>query len=45
LIDDAVHNPDSAAALGITPILIAVNPDADVETNDLRIYDLMELIR
>lgn len=44
-IDDVVRNLDGAAALGITPILIAANPDADVETNYLKIHDLGELIR
>ena len=44
-IDDVVRNLDGAAALGITPILIAVNPDADMETNYLKIQDLRELIR
>ena len=44
-IDDAVYNLDGAAALGITPILIAANPEADVETNYLKIHDLRELIR
>ena len=44
-IDDVVHNLDGAAALGITPILIAANPEADVETNYLKIQDLRELIR
>ena len=44
-IDDAVRNLDGAAALGITPALIAANPAADVETNYLKIYDLRELIR
>lgn len=44
-IDDVVRNLDGAAALGITPILIAANPDADVETNYLKIHDLRELIR
>ena len=43
-IDDAVRNLDGAAALGITPILIAANPDADVETNYPKIRDLRELI-
>ena len=37
-IDDAVRNLDGAAALGITPILIAANPASDV-------HDLRELIR
>ena len=32
-IDDVVRNLDGAAALGITPILIAANPEADVETD------------
>lgn len=44
-IDDVVRNLDGAAALGITPILIAANPAADVETNYLKIHDLRELIR
>ena len=44
-IDDVVRNLDGAAALGITPILIAANPDTDVETNYLKIHDLRELIR
>ena len=44
-IDDAVHNLDGASALGITPILIAANPEADVETHYLKIHDLRELIR
>ena len=43
-IDDAVRNLDGAAALGITPILIAANPDSDVETNYTKISDLRELI-
>ena len=44
-IDDAVRNLDGAAALGIMPILIAANPESDVETNYLKIHDLRELIR
>ena len=44
-IDDAVRNLDGAAALGITPILIAANPDADVATDYPKIRDLRELIR
>ena len=44
-IDDAVRNLDGAAALGITPILIAANPASDVETDYLKIRDLRELIR
>ena len=44
-IDDVVRNLDGAAALGITPILIAANPDADVETRHTKIRDLRELIR
>lgn len=44
-LDDVVRNLDGAAALGITPILIAANPGADVETNYLKIHDLRELIR
>jgi len=44
-IDDAVHNLDGAAALGISPILIAANPASDVDTKYTKIKDLMELIR
>ena len=44
-IDDSVRNLDGAAELGITPILIAANPAADVETRHLKIHDLRELIR
>lgn len=44
-IDDAVRNLDGAAALGITPILIAANPASDVETNYTKIRNLRELIR
>ena len=44
-IDDSVRNLEGAAALGITPILIAANPAADVETAYLKIRDLRELIK
>ncbi len=44
-IDDAVRNLDGAAASGITSILIAANPESDVETNYLKIHDIRELIR
>ena len=44
-IDDSVRNLEGAAALGITPILIAANPASDVETSFLKIHDLRELIR
>ncbi len=43
-IDDGVRNLDGAAALGITPILIAANSESDVETNHTKIRDLRELI-
>jgi len=43
-IDDSVPNLEGAAALGILPILIAGNPEADVETSFLKIKDLRELI-
>ena len=36
---------EAAAELGITPILIVANPEADVETDCLKIHDLRELIR
>ena len=44
-IDDSVQNLEGAAALGIMPILIAANPESDVETTHLKIRDLRELIR
>ena len=44
-IDDGVRNLDGAAALGITPILIAANPASDVETSYTKSHDLRELIR
>ena len=44
-IDDSVNNLEGAAALGITPILIAANPASDVDTVYLKIHDLRELIR
>ena len=44
-IDDSVRNLEGAAALGITPVLIAANPAADVETAYPKIRDLRELIR
>lgn len=43
-IDDSVVNLDGAAALGITPVLIAANPASDVETSFRKIRDLRELI-
>ena len=44
-IDDGVRNLDGAAALGITPILIAANPESGAETSYTKIRDLRELIR
>ena len=44
-IDDNPRNLEGAAELGITPILIAADPEADVETTFLKIRDLRELIR
>ena len=43
-IDDSVRNLDGAAALGITPVLIAANPESDVDTKYLKIHDLRELL-
>ena len=43
-IDDSIRNLEGAAALGILSILIAANPEADVETSFLKIKDLRELI-
>ena len=44
-IDDSPRNLEGAAALDITPILIAANPASDVETPYLKIRDLRELIQ
>ena len=43
-IDDSPRNLDGAAALGITPILMAANPESDVDTPYRKIRDLRELI-
>ena len=43
-IDDSVRNLEGAAELGIYPILIAANPEADVDTSCLKIHDLRELL-
>ena len=43
-VDDSVRNLEGAAVLGIMPILIAANPETDVETSFLKIRDLRELI-
>lgn len=43
-IDDSIENLKGAAKLGIDPILIAVNPAADVETEFPKIYSVEELV-
>ncbi len=43
-IDDSVRNLEGAAELGITPVLIAANPESDVEVPFLKIRDLRELL-
>ena len=43
-LDDSVRNLEGAAALGITPILAALHPAADVETPWPKIHDLRELL-
>ena len=43
-IDDSPRNLDGAAALGITPILIAAEPASDADTPYLKVRDLRELI-
>lgn len=43
-VDDLVRNLEGAEKLGITPILIAANPEADVETKYCKIYSLAELV-
>ena len=43
-IDDSIQNLEGAAALGITPILIAANSASDVETSFYKIHSLSELI-
>lgn len=43
-IDDRKENLEAAEKLGITPILIAANPSADVETKYTKIYSIAELL-
>ena len=43
-IDDSVKNLKGAEKLGITPILIAANPAADVDSPYLKIHSLSELL-
>ena len=43
-IDDSIANLEGAAALGITPILIAANPASDVDTKFTKIWSLSELL-
>lgn len=43
-IDDRPINLESAAELGITPILIAANPDSDIIVPYVKIHSLMELL-
>ena len=43
-IDDSPRNLEGAAALGITPILIAAEPAADAETPFIKIRSLSELV-
>ncbi len=43
-IDDSARNLRGAAELGILPILIAAHPEADSETDYLKIHDLRELV-
>ncbi len=43
-INDSVKNLEGAAALGIMPILIATDTEAETETSCLKIRDLRELI-
>ena len=43
-IDDSVTNLEGAAKLGITPILIAANPNSDVDSPFFKIRTLSELL-
>ena len=43
-VDDRIVNLEGAAEVGITPILITVNPDSDRETNFTKIKELRELL-
>ncbi len=43
-IDDIPQNLEGAAALGITPILIAANPTSDIDVPYLKIHSLSELL-
>lgn len=44
-IDDSPINLKGAESAGITPILIAANPESDVETSYTKIYSLSELLQ
>jgi len=44
-IDDSAVNLKGAAELGITPVLIAANPAADIDTEYSKIRSLSELLR
>lgn len=43
-VDDSPRNLAGAAALGITPILIAANPASDVDSPYVKIHSLSELL-
>ena len=43
-VDDRIANLEGAAKVGITPILITVNPDSDVETSFTKIKELKDLL-
>lgn len=43
-VDGSPVNLESAARLGITPVLIAANPASDVEVPYLKIHSLSELL-
>ena len=43
-VDDRIINLEGASKFGITPVLITVNPDSDVETSYVKIKELKDLL-
>ena len=43
-VDDRIANLEGAAKVGITPVLITVNPASDVETSYTKIKELKDLL-
>ena len=43
-VDDRIDNLEGAAKVGITPILITINPESDMETSFCKIKELRDLL-